>query len=133
MNALNQSDPLESLVSSDAKIVDRKKLTELLQSFIIIDRDSKELSFLDSFEKIGNNIGKIEILLAASKARALVFNEPEGLFPADIINLAIMPEGSVKTSLKKLSDSHKIKKNKEGRYNIPSYRISELLKTYTKN
>ncbi|EKD49758.1 MAG: hypothetical protein ACD_63C00056G0004, partial [uncultured bacterium] len=32
------------------------------------------------------------------------------------------------TSLKKLFDSHKIKKDKEGRYLLPAHRIQELIK-----
>jgi len=128
MSKLN--DPLSSLISSDTKSVDRQKLAELLQRFVSIDQDTKEFGFLDAFTEIENNIGKIEILLAASKARALFLNEPDGLFPGDIITLSIMPAGSVKSSLKKLSDKYKIKQDKEGRYFIPAYHIPELFKQF---
>jgi predicted transcriptional regulator len=49
------------------------------------------------------------------------------------MSAGIMPEGSVKTSLKKLFDKHQIKKDKEGRYFLPAHRITDLInKTKTK-
>lgn len=126
----NQKDPLASLFTSDAKAIDRQKLAELLKPFVIIDESSKEFSFHDAFNALRSNTQKIEIILAATKARALFFNEVDGLPPGGIIALSIMPEGSVKTSLKKLFDSHKIKKDDGGRYFIPAYRISELVKQF---
>ncbi len=126
----NQKDPLASLFTSDAKAIDRQKLAELLEPFVIIDEGSKEFSFHDTFNSLKTNMQKIEIILSAAKARALFFNEVDGLSPGDIITLGVMPEGSVKTSLKKLFDRHKIKKDKDGRYFIPSYRISELVKQF---
>jgi DNA-binding transcriptional ArsR family regulator len=76
-------------------------------------------------------MAKIEILLAAAKARAIYLNEPDGLLPIEIIATGIMASGSVKSSLKKLFDAHKIKRDKEGRYFIPAYRIPELVKQFT--
>jgi hypothetical protein len=71
------------------------------------------------------------MLLAAAKARALYLKKPDGLLPAQIIEMGVMAVGSVKSSLKKLADSHKLKKDKEGRYFLPSYRIAELIKQFT--
>lgn len=126
----NQKDPLASLFTSDAKATDRKKLAELLEPFVIIDESSKEFSFRDVFNDLKSNTHKIEIVLCAVKARSLFFNEVDGLPPGDIIALSVMPEGSVKTSLKKLFDDRKIKKDKEGRYFVPAYRIPELVKQF---
>jgi len=119
-------DPLAVLISGDAKAVDRKQLADLLKPFIQIDLNSKEFSFLPAFARLESNDEKIEILLAATKARALYFDVADGLLPKEIIDLAIMPVGSTKSSLKRLFDDHKIKKDKEGRYVIPTYRVSEL-------
>jgi hypothetical protein len=123
-----QNDPLEALISSDAKATDRNKLAELLGPFMVIDQDSKEFSFHPAFHEVKDNDTKIQILLAGAKARALYFNLPDGLFPGEVIAMGLMPDGSVKTSLKRLFDKHQIKKNKEGRYFFPAYRIQELTK-----
>lgn len=127
---VKSDDPLAELISSDAKATDRKKLAQLLKSLVAIDGVSKELSFLPAFDTLGSNDEKIEILLAASKARALYFESEDGLLPKEIIDLGIMPEGSVKTSLRKLYGSHKVKKNNAGRYVLPPYRIPELIKEF---
>ncbi|OHA54149.1 MAG: hypothetical protein A2991_02645 [Candidatus Terrybacteria bacterium RIFCSPLOWO2_01_FULL_58_14] len=122
------NDPLASLISSNAKATDRKKLAELLKPYMVIDQDSKEFSFHSALYDVDGNDTKIEILLAGARARALFFNLPDGLSPGEVIVAGLMPEGSVKTSLKKLFDSHKIKKDKEGRYLLPAHRIQELIK-----
>jgi hypothetical protein len=43
-----------------------------------------------------------------------------------------MPVGSVKTVLKTLFDSKKIKKDSSGKYYIPSYRINEVIEVIEK-
>lgn len=121
-------DPLEALISSDAKAIDRKKLAELLGPFLVIDQDSKEFSFHPAFHEAPDNDTKIQLLLAGAKARALYFKLPDGLLPGEIIALGLMPEGSVKTSLKRLFDKYKMKKDKEGRYFLPAHCIQELIK-----
>jgi hypothetical protein len=127
------NDPLASLVSNDSRATDRKKLADLLLSYVVIDQGSKEFGFHQAFHDIGANDIKIELLLAATKARALYFNMVDGLLPGEIMSAGIMPEGSVKTSLKKLFDKHQIKKDKEGRYFLPAHRITDLInKTKTK-
>jgi len=124
------NDPLALLFTNDAKATDRQKLAELLKPFVIIDENSKELSFHDAFNALENNAQKVEIILAAAKARALFFNEIDGLTQGDIINLSAMADGSVKSTLKRLYDAHKIKKDKEGRYSVPAYRIPDLVKQF---
>ena len=122
------NDPLASLISSDAKATDRKKLAALLGPYMVIDQDSKEFSFHSALHDVDGNETKIEVLLAGAKARALYFNLSDGLLPGEVIAAGLMPEGSTKTSLKKLFDSHKIKKDKDGRYFLPAHRIQELIK-----
>jgi len=128
----DKKDPLASLFTNDAKAVNRQQLTILVAPFLSIDQNSREFGVLPAFSNIDGNVAKIEILLAAAKARALYLNEPEGLLPGEIIATGIMAIGSVKSSLKKLFDAHKIKQDKEGRYFIPSYRIPELVKQFSK-
>lgn len=122
------NDPLASLISSDAKATDRKKLAELVGPYMVIDQDSREFSFHSTLHDVDGNDTKIEILLAGAKARALYFDMTDGLLAGEVQAAGLMPEGSVKTSLKKLFDSHRIKKDKEGRYFLPAHRIQELIK-----
>ncbi len=122
------NDPLASLISSDAKATDRKKLAELVGPYMVIDQDSREFSFHSTLHDVDGNDTKIEILLAGAKARALYFDMADGLLAGEVQAAGLMPEGSVKTSLKKLFDSHRIKKDKEGRYFLPAHRIQELIK-----
>lgn len=124
-------DPLAILISSDAKSTDRKKLAELLAPYMVIDHDSKEFGFTTLFDGVTGNETRIEILLAAAKARALFFGIPDGMLPGEIIATGIMAEGSVKSSLKRLFDSRKIKKDKTGHYFLPGYRVPELAKHLT--
>lgn len=133
MTSEDKRDPLASLFTNDAKAVDRQQLATLVVPFLSIDQNSREFGVLPTFSSIDSNSAKIEILLAAAKARALYLNEPDGLLPGEIIATGIMPVGSFKSSLKKLFDAHKIKKDKENRYYLPSYRIPELIKQFSNN
>ncbi len=125
------NDPLASLFISDAQAINRKQLTKLVNPFLSIDRDSKEFTFLPAFSDLEGSGVKIEILLAGAKARSLYLNEPDGLKPVEIIEIGILATGSVKSGLRQLLQGHKIKKDKEGRYFIPSYRIPELINQFS--
>ena len=122
------NDPLASLVSTDSKATDRKKLADLMLPYMIIDQDTKGFGFHQAFHDMDGNDIKIELLLAGVKARALYFDMTDGLLPAEIISAGLMPEGSVKTSLKKLFDKHHIKKDKDGRYFLPAHRVTDIIK-----
>ena len=128
MNPDKKTDPLAALISSDAKAVDRAQLAELLGPFMVIDQNSKDFGFLPALREVDGNGTKIEILLAGAKARALYFNLPDGLLPMEIIAAGLMPEGSVKTSLKKLFDAHVVNKDKKGRYFLPAHHVADLFK-----
>lgn len=121
-----QNDPLQELLADDAQSIDRNRLATFLKPFVRFDKASKEPHFLVGYESIVSNDAKIEVVLLASKARSLIFGEPEGLSPVEIIKLDIMPEGSVKSSIKKLSDGRKIKKDATGKYSVPNYRINDI-------
>ncbi len=121
------NNPLQILVSDDAQVTDHKKVADFLRHLVLINNASKQLSFLSDFNKVGSNSDKIEIILLACKARSLLFKMPDGLTQGEIIVLDTMPEGSVKSALKRLFDSKKVKKDKEGRYFLPGYRVSELV------
>lgn len=122
--------PLDSLLIDDAA-TDLEQLAALVGPFIRIVKDSKEFEFLPAFSKLDNN-PKVEILLAASKARALLFDDVDGLTPSEMITAQVMTEGSTKSAIKTLFDGRKIKKGKGGKkYVLPPYRIHELLEKFT--
>lgn len=126
-NQQDPNDPLQELLADDAQSVDRNRLAAFLKPYVRLDKATKEPHFLADFTTIISNEAKVEAVLLTSKARSLIFDEPEGLTPIEIIKLDIMPEGSVKSSLKKLNDGRKIKKDAAGRYSIPNYRIGEVI------
>lgn len=128
---MEKKDPLAVLVSSDAKSTDRQKLAELLAPYMVIDQDTKGFGFTSSFDDLQGNKTKVEVLLAGAKARSLLFGDPDGMLPAEVLATRIMAEGSMKSSLKRLFDGRKIKKDKDGRYSFPAHRVPELTKRLT--
>jgi len=126
-------DPLADLFSDDIKAIDRGTVAAALKPYIILDRTTNAIAVLPAFEKVGGNIEKIEIILMASKALSLLIDgQRDGMSQSDITTMDIMPEGSVKGTLKKLFDSKKIKKNADSSYYVPNYRINEIVEKITK-
>lgn len=124
-------DPLTQLLTDDASATDREQLAALVAPFIKLVKDSEDFEFLPAFSKL-DNASKVTLLLAASKARALLFNTSDGLTSSEIIATQVMAEGSAKSAIKALFDGHKIKKDKGGKkYILPSYRIPELVEKFT--
>lgn len=124
-NTNTSGDPLRELLVGDVKSMDREKLAHFLNEKVVLDSAEGVMHFLPAFDAMDNN-RKIEVILAASKARSLLFEKPDGMLPKEIIALDVMPTGSVKTSLKTLSKDRKIKKDSGGRYFLPGYRIGDL-------
>lgn len=130
----NIKDPLADLFSDDVKVIDRETIAVALKPYIILDRNTNAIAVLPAFEKVNGNAEKIEIILMASKALSLlVDSQRDGMTQGDIITMGIMPEGSVKSTLKKLFDSKKTKKNTtDSSYYIPNYRINEIVEKLNK-
>lgn len=130
----NTKDPLADLFSDDVKAIDRGTVAAALKSYIILDRTTNAIAVLPAFEKVNGNAEKIEIILMASKALSLLVDDQrDGMTQGDITTMDIMPEGSVKSTLKKLFDSKKIKKNTvDSSYYIPNYRINEVVEKLNK-
>jgi len=125
------NNPLESLVSSDTKNIDKKKMADFLKPFIIIDEETKEIHKLSALNELGTNLDKIEILLLASKVRALLFSGSDGMTQAEITILDYMPQGSVKSSLNGLAKTKRVRKDNSGKYTVPNYRIDDIIKSNT--
>jgi hypothetical protein len=123
----DSTDPLQELVAEDAQSIDRNRLAAFLKPYVRFDKTTKEPHFLPDYENILSNDAKLEVMLLTSKASSLIFGEPEGLSPVEIIRRDIMPEGSVKSAIKRLSDSRKIKKDSAGKYIVPNYRINDVI------
>jgi len=116
------------LLADDTRAVDRERIASFLSPYVQFDKATKEISLLGAFNSIISNEGKVEVVLMASKARFLILDIPEGLSPSEMIKMDIMPEGSIKSSLKKLYDGRKIKKEASGgKYFIPNYRIGNVI------
>lgn len=117
--------PLEDLLIDEAQDINLAELAQILKPFIVIDKSSSAIQFLQPFYEHKNEV-KILILLAASKAKKELLGGEEKLSPSDIIALDIMPEGSVKGTLKKLYDE-KIIRAENSKYYLPNYQIRTSL------
>jgi len=124
MNNQNKN-PLENLLIDESQGVNLAELAEILKPFVGIDKSSHGIQFLPDFYERKNE-AKILILLAASKARKELLGDEEKMSPSEIIDLDIMPLGSVKGTLKKLFDE-KIIKSENSKYYLPNYQIKILL------
>ncbi len=130
---MNQAtDPLQGLIGEDLRSDDRERLASLLTPYVSFDKNSEKPVFKRAIQEMGSNANKVELVFLAEKARALLFPNAtnEGLGQSEIIALDIMPEGSVKSTLKKLFDTKQIRKSSNGKYVIPNYRILELQNKY---
>ena len=124
----SSKDPLFALVAEDAKSIDRARIADFLTQYVVIDKESKGLTFRGAFNAIGDNGRKLEIVLLASLARSLIFpGESAALAPKEIIAMQVLAEGSVKSGLRGLLKSGSIKQNAEGKYHVPTYRIDEII------
>ena len=117
--------PLEDLLIDESKSVNLAELAQILKPFAGIDKLSHVIHFLPPFYEQKNE-SKILILLAASKAKKELLKDEEKMSPSEIIDLDIMPAGSVKGTLKKLFDE-KIIKSENRKYYLPNYQIKSLL------
>jgi len=127
---MNEENPLSKLIVSEAQTIDNGALADLLVQYITIHKETNNIDFSANFHGLGN-IEKILILLAAIKARNILLDTDDKLTPLEIIKLEIMPEGSVKGTLKKLLDANEIKSEK-GKYFLPNYKISQVTARFKK-
>lgn len=131
MTNKDAKNPLSTLLAGSIADINLEKLAALLKPFVLIDGVTGELAFLPPFGK-RDNTEKLEIVLLAAKARALLLEgHTDSTSPSSIIALQIMPEGSVKTGLRGLLGS-RIKQDKGKGYFVPNYRIDELAETLAK-
>jgi len=120
------NDPLRQLLINESQPVNKKELAELLLPYVAINKETKFFDFTSQFMDLSND-EKILIMLSAVKARSIVLPDVEDkITPIEIIKMEVMPEGSVKGTLKKLLASNEIKVNKK-RYYLPNYKISQIV------
>lgn len=127
---MNQNDPLQKLVVSETKKVDRQELSELLAPYVSIDQETKSFDLSTKFMELPNP-EKILIVLAAVKARHLVFDEVDRITPAEIIAMEVMPAGSVKSSLRNLLKDKDVK-SEGGLYYLPNYKVPQVVARFRK-
>ena len=119
---INSQNPLLVLVSKDE--VDLQKLANLLSNFIGIEKSGK-IFFKSTYLSLGA-AEKIQYLLLASKARFLLnLSKTEKLSPKEITILSKLPEGTVKSTLKRLREKGMIL-SEESLYFFPNYRVNDF-------
>ena len=122
----NDNDPLQKLFVSESQAVNRQELADLLLPYVSIHKETCALDFSSGFGDLPN-AEKILIILSAVKARSLISKEnTDEITPLEIIKMDIMPEGSVKGTLKMLLESKDIKSNNR-KYSLPNYKISQVV------
>lgn len=119
------NDPLEQLLVSENQTINKQDLATLLLPYATINKDTKNFEFTRNFGDL-INVDKILIILSAIKARSLILGTEDKIAPSDIIKMQIAPVGSIKATLKFLSDAKQIKSEK-GKYFLPNYKISQVL------
>ncbi len=118
-------DPLDSLFVSESQSVNRQQLADILKPYLTINKDVGIFEFSSAFLEL-QNAEKVLLVLLAVKAKSLVVDgAKDEIGPSEIIKMEIMPEGSVKGTLKTLSGSREIKVA-NGKYSVPNYRISQI-------
>jgi len=122
---MSENNPLRELLVNESQPIDLQELAKILKAYVVINENSKKIDFFESFHNLSNEL-KILIILAASKARSILLKTEEKLSPTEIIGLDVMPEGSVKGTLKKLLESHEIK-SERSKYSLPNYQIRQLV------
>lgn len=121
---MTTQDPLQGLLVSETQAIDRQELADLLMPYLSIHKETKSFDFSSRFRDLPNN-EKILIILAANKARSLISEEVvDEITPSELIKMDIMPEGSVKGTLKALLDARDIK-SVSGKYYLPNYKLSQ--------
>ncbi len=131
MSNIVESDPLQGLISESTEEINRAQLAELVKPYAAFSKDGS-VTFLPAFYKL-NNASKVLVVLTAQKARHLLFGDrftTDAMSSAEMINLEVMAEGSVKSTVKRLLEkTHDIKKNSDKKYYIPNYQLSSLKET----
>lgn len=128
MDTNKNTNPLEDLLIDESQSTNFEELSQLLKPFIGIDKSLHKIHFFQPFHEQKNEL-KMLILLAASKAKKELLGIEERMAPSEIISLDIMPEGSVKATLKKLL-GEKIIKSENRKYYLPNYQIKLLLNQF---
>lgn len=128
---MSSNNPLEALLVDETQGADLELLAEVLKPFVVIDKNKKKAEFLSSFYELDNQ-DRILVVLATSKAKAELFRERDRLSQKEIIDLDVMPPGSVKGTLKKLYDDREIKAD-NGQYFLANYQLSKLSTRMRKN
>ncbi|RJR29246.1 hypothetical protein C4564_02815 [Candidatus Microgenomates bacterium] len=135
---MKDESPLAKLFQDSGTIqaAEQEKLASLLSPYVVLGEnlESKSINFKPEFFKL-SNIDKLEISFLAEKARATYLDDlkNEGLGQTGLIDLKIMPVGSVKSGLNKLSKEKRVIASTKGKYMIPNYRLPELFEKYSSN
>ncbi|MFA6588251.1 MAG: hypothetical protein WCT08_04220 [Patescibacteria group bacterium] len=126
---MNENNPLNRLLVSDSQDVNKEELANLLEPYVFINKDSKSFDFSSKFHGLPTHADRILIIFAAVKARHIILQTEDRITPSEIIKMEVAAEGSIKGTLKRLSDDGEIKADK-GKYYLPNYKIPKLVEHF---
>ncbi|HAQ03176.1 TPA: hypothetical protein DCQ22_04795 [Candidatus Nomurabacteria bacterium] len=131
MSELLPDDPLNQLIVDENQPVNRDTLARLLMGYITLKKGTWEIDFTEKFRELPKKEALL-LLLSAIKVRNLIDSKfKDEITPSEIIKMEIMAEGTVKSSLKILSDAKDIKV-RDGKYSLPNYKIPSVAERLNK-
>lgn len=130
-----KNDPLDRLFVKERDLSDRKLLADTLLPFAtiyVLDTERFEVSLTDQGQQLPS-WKKLLVYFLAHKAiaiRAAKGDEKEGLTPKQLEEETEIPGGTIRPTLKKLSDEGLVRQDTAGAYFVPNRivrRIRDLL------
>ncbi len=110
----------------DDEEFDRKLLAKAIEPYIRIGKESKDILFLDKFDNLTNK-DKVLVYLLAQKVLDDLENQDSLVFPQSISSGLGVNDNTVRSVLRRLRQSDLVKKRDGGNYEIPNYRIEEVI------
>jgi RNA-binding protein YhbY len=114
----------ESII--DDEEFDRKLLAESIEPYVRIGKESKDVLFLDKFSNLTNK-NKVLVYLLAQKVREDLDEQNHLVFPDKISSDLGINDNTVRSVLKRLRQSDLVKKRSGNNYEIPNYRVEEVV------
>lgn len=119
-------DELEKLLVN-GKEIDRQLVANILKPFLQIDRDTASIIPQEPWQKLTNEARILLFLIARRAMKALELSiEDEAAAPIEIEKETGIKGGTLRPTLKRLSDQKVISKSSHGRYFIPNYSIQRI-------
>lgn len=120
-----EDDPLDQIFV-DGNAMDRQLLAELLEPYLVIDKEDGRLYTKESYGELQSK-DKILVALAARRAMAdRDIVESSSLGPAELSDLSRVPEGTVKPAVRDLDEEDLIDNGDDG-YHVQGPQIQRIV------